>query len=92
MWVATAPSLAVIEQIGVEAIHEHDVSLANRFRVGIGLEPGNSAIVFCDIEGAADMLARAGIQAAVRGGRLRTSWHVYNTMADVERALDVLSG
>src|SRR6476619_3620446 len=29
MWVATAPSLAVIEQIGVEAIHEHDLSLAN---------------------------------------------------------------
>jgi len=38
------------------------------------------------------MLARAGIQAAVRGGRLRTSWHVYNTVADVERAHDVLSG
>ena len=92
MWVATAPALAVIEEIGVDAIHEHDLALANRFRAGLGLEPSNSAIVFCDIEGAADKLALAGIQAAVRGGRLRTSWHVYNTMADVERALDVLSG
>ena len=92
MWVATAPALAMIEEIGVDAIHEHDVALANSFRAGLGLEPSNSAIVFCDSEGAADRLARAGIQAAVRGGRLRTSWHVYNTVADVERALDVLSG
>lgn len=90
MWVATAPALSVIEQIGVAAIHDHDVGLANRFRAGLRLEPSNSAIVFCDVEGAADKLERAGIRAAVRGGRLRTSWHVYNTVADVERTLDVL--
>jgi selenocysteine lyase/cysteine desulfurase len=92
MWVATAASLAVIEQIGVDAIHAHDVALANEFRAGLGLEPSNSAIAFCDIDGAADKLERAGIRAAVRSGRLRTSWHVYNTNADVERALGVLSG
>jgi selenocysteine lyase/cysteine desulfurase len=92
MWVATAPALSVIEQVGVDAIHEHDVDLANRFRAGLGLEPSNSAIVFCDVEGAADKLERAGIRAAVRGGRLRTSWHVYNTPADVERTLGSLSG
>ena len=40
MWVATAPALATIEEIGVDAIHEHDVGLANRFRAGLGLEPG----------------------------------------------------
>ncbi len=91
MWVATAPALATIERIRVEAIHEHDLALANAFRAGMGLEPNNSAIVFSDVEGAAEKLADAGIQAAVRGGRLRTSWHVYNTMADVERTLDVLS-
>ena len=57
MWVATAPALSVIEQIGVDAIHEHDLALANRFRAGLGLEPSNSAIVFCDIDGAAEKLA-----------------------------------
>ena len=90
MWVATAAALDVIERIGVDAIHEHDVALANRFRVGLELEPSNSAIVFCDIEDAADKLERAGIRAAVRGGRLRTSWHLYNTDEDVQRTLDVL--
>jgi selenocysteine lyase/cysteine desulfurase len=91
MWVAAAPALATIERIGVEAIHAHDVGLANRFRAGLGLEPGDSAIVMSDAPGAAEKLARAGIQAAVRGGRLRTSWHVYNTERDVDRTLDVLS-
>ena len=92
MWVATAPALAVIEEIGVDAIHDHDVALANRFRVGLGLEPSDSAIVFCDVEGATEKLERAGIRAAVRGGRLRTSWHVYNADADVDQTLDVLAG
>jgi selenocysteine lyase/cysteine desulfurase len=91
MWVATASALEVIERVGIEAIHDHDLGLANRFRDGLGIEPSDSAIVFCDIEGAADRLERAGIRAAVRGGRLRTSWHLYNTTADVERTLDVLS-
>ena len=33
----------------------------------------------------------AGVRAAVRGGRVRTSWHVYNTDDDVDRALDALT-
>ena len=75
----------------MEAINEHDVGLANRFRAGLGLEPSDSAIVFCDVEGASETLERAGMHAAVRAKRIRTSWHVYNTLADVERTLDVLS-
>ena len=91
MWVATAPALDTIERIGVAAINEHDLALANGFRAGLGLDPSDSAIVFCDVADAAEKLAGAGIQAAVRGGRLRTSWHVYNTPDDVDLTLDVLS-
>ena len=91
MWVATAPALATIEAIGVEAIHDHDLGLANRFRAGLGQEPGDSAIVFCDLPGAAEKLDGAGIRASIRGGRLRTSWHVYNSEADVDRTLEVLA-
>ena len=39
-----------------------------------------------------ERLERAGIVAAERGGRLRASWHVYNTEADVDAALDALAG
>jgi selenocysteine lyase/cysteine desulfurase len=91
-WVGAAPALALLEEIGVTAIHEHDLRLANRFRAGLGLEAGDSAIVFVDAPGADEQLAQAGIRAAVRNGRLRTSWHVYNTDEDVERALAALKG
>jgi selenocysteine lyase/cysteine desulfurase len=74
----------------VEAIHEHDLRLANRFRAGVGLEPGDSAIVCADLPGAAERLRRAGIVTAVRGGLLRTSWHVYNDERDVDRVLELV--
>jgi selenocysteine lyase/cysteine desulfurase len=90
-WVGTQPALELVEEIGIEAIHAHDVGLANRFRAGLGLEPGDSAIVCVEVPGGAERLKRAGIVAAVRGGRLRTSWHVYNDADDVDRVLDVLS-
>ncbi len=90
-WVGAAPALALIEELGVTAIHEHDLRLANRFRAGLGLEESDSAIVFVDSPGAEERLERAGIRAAMRNGRLRTSWHVYNTDEDVERALAVLT-
>lgn len=91
-WIVAAQSLAVLEDIGIEAIHAHDLALANRFRAGLGEEPGNSAIVMNDAPGAPEKLERAGISAAVRGGRLRTSWHLYNTEADVDRTLEALAG
>jgi selenocysteine lyase/cysteine desulfurase len=90
-WVGTAPALELIEAIGVEAIHEHDLALANRFRAGLDLEASDSAIVSVDIPDATARLERAGIVAAMRGGRLRTSWHVYNTEDDVDRVLEALA-
>ena len=91
-WVGTAPALELIERVGVSAIHAHNVSLANRFRSGLGLPAADSAIVGADLPGAEQRLEAAGIVAAVRGGRLRTSWHLYNTGDDVDRVLDVITG
>jgi selenocysteine lyase/cysteine desulfurase len=90
-WVGTAPALHVVNELGVERIHEHDVRLADRFRAGLGLPPAGSAIVSADVPGAAERFARAGIQAAARAGRLRASFHVYNSDADVDAALDALA-
>ena len=47
--------------------------------------------VSADVPGAAERFARAGIQAAARAGRLRASFHVYNTDADVDAALQALA-
>jgi selenocysteine lyase/cysteine desulfurase len=89
-WVGTAPAIELINEIGIDAIHEHDVGLANRFRAGLGLEPSNSAIVSTDHPGGAARLEAEGIRAAEVLGRLRTGWHVYNTKEDADRAVDVL--
>ena len=89
-WVGTEPALELLNEIGVETIHAHDLALANRFRAGLGLEPSNSAIVSTAFEGATDKLARAGIMAAARAGKLRASFHLYNTEADVDAALSAL--
>jgi selenocysteine lyase/cysteine desulfurase len=91
-WVGAAPALELLEQVGVEAVRDHDVALANAFRAGLGLAPSDSAIVSADVPGGEAKLAAAGIMAASRAGRLRTSWHLHNTRADVDRALDVLVG
>jgi selenocysteine lyase/cysteine desulfurase len=90
-WVGTAPALEVLEEIGVAAIYEHDVALANRFRAGLGLPQSDSAIVSASIPGAAERLERAGIQAAVRDSSLRVGFHVYNTEDDVDAALEALT-
>ena len=89
-WVGTEPALALLNQIGVEAVHEHDLRLANRFRAGLGLEPSDSAIVTTDVPDATEKLARAGIMAAARAGKLRASFHLYNTEHDVDAALSAL--
>lgn len=89
-WIATGPAIEFINKVGVEQIHQHNVALANRFRAGLGLEPGNSAIVSADVPDAEAKLGAAGIRAAVRGGRMRASFHLYSTEADVDVALDAL--
>jgi len=91
-FVGAAPALEVVERIGVAAIHEHNVALANRFLTGLGRPPSNSAIVTVDVPGAEEKLDRAGIRAAVRAGRVRASFHVYSTTSDVDSALDALTG
>lgn len=91
-WVGTAPALELVESIGVAEVGAYDVALANRFRAGLGLDPGNSAIVSARLPDADQKLARAGIRAATRAGSLRASFHLYTTEADVDAALEALVG
>lgn len=91
-WVGTAPALELIEEIGVPAIREHNVRLANEFLARLGRPAGDSAIVTVDVPGADEALRRAGVRAAVRAGRVRASFHVYSTLADVELAVAALTG
>jgi selenocysteine lyase/cysteine desulfurase len=89
-WVATAPTLELLLDIGVDAIHEHDLRLANRFRAGLGLPPGDSAIVSAELPEAEERLRGSRVMAAARAGLRRTSWHVYNTDDDVQELLELI--
>jgi len=87
-WVGCLPALELLDDVGVDAIHAHNVALANRFRAAMGLEPSNSAIV--SLDGDAGKLRAAGIQCAEPGGRLRVGFHLYNDEEDADRVVDVL--
>jgi selenocysteine lyase/cysteine desulfurase len=89
-FVGAAPALELVEQLGVETINRHNLALANEFRDGLGLPPSNSAIVSTNLPGAQEAFAAAGIRAAVRDGKLRASFHIYTTRADVHQALSAL--
>ncbi|MFK4067711.1 aminotransferase class V-fold PLP-dependent enzyme [Streptomyces sp. NPDC029674] len=93
-----AAALSLVEETGIDAIHAHDTALAARYRAGLAElghtpVPGGSPIV--SVPGLGDRapeLARAGILTSARAGHLRATFHLYNTEADVDRILDVLSG
>jgi len=92
-YVGAAPALELLADVGVEAIHRHDLELANAFRAGLCLPAGNSAIVSLPLD--ADATARltaAGVRSAGRAGATRFSFHLYNDLSDVDSAVSAIRG
>ncbi|MEU9061260.1 aminotransferase class V-fold PLP-dependent enzyme [Streptomyces sp. NPDC048430] len=91
-------SLDLLAEVGVDPVYAHATGLAARFREGLAsighaAVPGTSAIVAMPGLGAREPdLAAAGVMVSARAGNLRAAFHLYNTEADVDRALDVLTG
>jgi selenocysteine lyase/cysteine desulfurase len=83
-WAGTGPALELLAEVGVAAIHRHDLALANALRGRLGLPPGDSAIVTVPADGGLERLRAAGIKASVRAGAVRLSFHLHNTEADVD--------
>jgi selenocysteine lyase/cysteine desulfurase len=91
-------SLALLEELGVDAVRTHDLALADRFRAGLATlghaplpAPGSAIVSVPGLGHRQPELSRAGIEVSNRAGNLRASFHLYNTTADVDRLLDVLS-
>jgi selenocysteine lyase/cysteine desulfurase len=81
-WAGTVPALELLAEVGIAAIHRHDLALANALRGRLGLPPGDSAIVTA--QDGLERLRAAGIKASVRAGAVRLSFHLHNTEADVD--------
>lgn len=88
-WIGTEPALRLIDSVGPEAIHRHNVSLANTVRAALGMPESNSAMVTIPMDNT-DVLAAHGIEAAVRAGSVRVGFHLYNTADDVDRLLEAV--
>jgi selenocysteine lyase/cysteine desulfurase len=79
---ATVPWLAGLD---LAAVRDHCVGLADTTLTALGREPRGSAVISLDLAGEqAERLAAAGVVGAFRAGRTRLSFHLYNTMDDVD--------
>ncbi|MFJ3660323.1 aminotransferase class V-fold PLP-dependent enzyme [Streptomyces sp. NPDC090119] len=92
-------SLELIEELGVPAIHAHDIALADRYRAGLAAlghealpAPGSAIVSVPGLGARQPELGRAGIEVSDRAGNLRAAFHLFNTEADVDRLLDALDG
>lgn len=91
-WVAQAPALNLLAEVGTAALHQHALGLANHFRADLGLPVGDSAIVSIAAPlDAEQRLQHAGVVASVRAGRLRLAFHLNNTLADTDRAAQAVT-
>jgi len=88
-FVGAAIATELLAEVGVDAINEYSVGLANKFRERLGLQPSNSTMVSLESDHDA-ALEDVGIKAAVRAGRVRLSFYLYNTTDDVDLAASVL--
>jgi selenocysteine lyase/cysteine desulfurase len=88
-WAGAAPALELFAATDPDAVHRHDVGLADAFLAGLDQPSQGSAIVSLpDPDGATrQRLLDAGCQVAGRAGRVRIAFHVWNDLEDVERAL-----
>ncbi|MEU1281090.1 aminotransferase class V-fold PLP-dependent enzyme [Streptomyces sp. NPDC005805] len=90
-------SLALVEEMGVDALGGHALALARRFRAGLtelgrpAVEADSAVVAVPGLGDRAGALAAAGVAVSARAGGLRAAFHLYNTAADVDRTLDLLA-
>jgi hypothetical protein len=91
-------TLELLEELGLDAVRAHDLALADRFRAGLASlghepvpSPGSPIVSVPGLGRRQPELSSAGVEVSDRAGNLRAAFHLYNTPADVDRLLDVLS-
>jgi selenocysteine lyase/cysteine desulfurase len=88
--VGAAVALPWVASLDLAAVRAHCTGLADALLDRLGRPPRGSAIVALDLPDAGPRLAEAGVRVSTRAGRTRLSFHLYNTMADVDLAARAL--
>lgn len=85
-WVGAEQSIALFAGLELADAWEHASGLGDALCDGLGIPQQHQAIVsWADASGSdLSKLASAGIRASARAGKLRASFHIWNTEADVE--------
>ncbi|APU13906.1 aminotransferase class V-fold PLP-dependent enzyme [Actinoalloteichus fjordicus] len=83
-------SLNWLSTLDLAEVREHCVGLADLLLERLGRAPADSAIVAMDLPEGAGRIAEAGVAASVRAGRVRLSFHLYNTEDDVHQVVRAL--
>lgn len=89
-WVGAVESLALVAEWNDSGVLTEAVRLAVDFAGMLDMEWGGSSLVCVPVADAGRTMAtltEAGIRAAPRGDSIRFSTHVYNDLADIERAV-----
>ncbi len=93
-WAGARPALQLLCAWQQAGLLNGVLDLAKRLAAGLGLNPPPSSLVCVrvpDAEAAEAALARAQIKCAARGGNIRLSPHVYNSVEEIDRAVSVIS-
>ncbi len=90
-WPGTTAALSTIEDIGVQVLAAHAITLANHLRNALGHPPGETPIVVAGGENAAERLAAGGLVASPTATGARLAFHANNNDDDVERASEALT-
>ena len=83
-------SLELLDEVGVERIADHDLSLARSFAHELDLAEPASPIIRVEVDDADEAvtrLTRLGVACSARAGSVRFCFHLYNDESDVERAV-----
>jgi selenocysteine lyase/cysteine desulfurase len=91
-WAGTVPALDLLDEVGIAAVHRHDVGLANALRRRLGLPSGDSAVVRVATDEGLERLRAVGVRASMRAGAVRLSFHLHNTESDVDVVAQALGG
>jgi len=93
-WLGASESTRLLASWKTSGLFEGVRALADRLAAGTNCPRPGSSLVCVPIEGAEkarESLREAGIKASVRGTSIRFSPHVYNTEADIDRAIEAIT-
>ncbi|MBC7590313.1 MAG: aminotransferase class V-fold PLP-dependent enzyme [Salinibacterium sp.] len=91
-WIGAEQSLALFDSLDIAQVWSLTSGLGDALCEGLGIPEQHQAIVSWPDASGDDLrkLIAAGIRASGRAGRLRASFHLWNTQADVDAVLAAL--